>query len=276
MAAPKFDSNTWYQLWVGDGKQSFLSTVAYADSGTKGAVFFNWTDTSSKTQQWQIFQLNSTSWVLRTAEAGPSVYMAAALSNDEITEGKTRPMMARGDIADASAFWTFDSWGDGTYIITNAANGTGYHLNRKDNALMAMSPNISAPQNGQRWQYKSISNIDDKKYSTIDVRTLSYPALDTTYEHANTYAVERSNNSHREHIVRNRNRIHGIRVLPLHSPTIFEFRRDHRFVLRRSFRGRQSRYWRSDRRYRAHRVDCIRPLLVEKKEAKTRTVYTKA
>ncbi len=169
-AVPKFDPNMWYQLWTGNNDaQSYVGTVLYANSGTFGATYFNTTDNNANNQKWQIFQLNSTSWIMRSADGGPNAYQASEFVAAETTQGQTRPCMARGDVAGAGAFWTFTLWGDGTYYLTNAANGTSYHLNRKDTGTMAMSPNITAPQDGQRWQWKTISAINDAKYSTIGV-----------------------------------------------------------------------------------------------------------
>ena len=263
MATPKFDPNMWYQLTMGDTKQSYLGTVLFANSGTRGATYFNTTDTSSKSQQWQVFQLNSTTWVLRTAEAGPSAYMGTTFSSEETTQGKTRPTMLRGDVADASAFWTFESWGDGTYFLTNAANGTDYHLNRKENSLMAMSPNITAPQNGQRWQFKEIDAIDDKKWSAVDVCALSCPPSDTTCRHTNICVAKGSNNSHIEHL---RIRINNIYAVLLNELT-FKPQRKQYLIFRRPLQWRKSSHRRIDRRCRPHRVDCVGSLYVEKAEA---------
>jgi LPXTG-motif cell wall-anchored protein len=77
--------------------------------------------------------------------------------------------MFRGDIATNNVFWTFGAWGDGTYFLTNTANGTDWHMNKKDNGIMAMSPNITAPQNGQRYDFKAVGKIDDARYSSVDV-----------------------------------------------------------------------------------------------------------
>ncbi|OAL48309.1 hypothetical protein IQ07DRAFT_96181 [Pyrenochaeta sp. DS3sAY3a] len=93
-----------------------------------------------------------------------------ASDTDEATAGKTRPMIARGDIADASAYWSISPWGDGTWFMTNAANGTGYHLNREDgNGTLSIDPNITAPQNGQRWGFKEITEINDSRFSTVNL-----------------------------------------------------------------------------------------------------------
>jgi hypothetical protein len=173
MTTPTFDKNQWYYLYVNEDKsKALLGTNLYTESGTKGAVFFNTTNTASNSQRWQIFPVtvnDTTVYTLRCKAGGPNGFMSTAYSETEETEGKTRPSMFRGDVVTKNAYWTFGSWGDGTWYMANAANGTGYHLNRKGSGIMAMSPNVTAPQNGQRWGFATIGKIDDEKYSSIIV-----------------------------------------------------------------------------------------------------------
>jgi hypothetical protein len=177
MTTPKIDTNQWYQLYVNEDKsQSLLGTSLYNKGGTKGAVFFNFTNTASPLQRWQIFPViinSTTAYTIRSKDSGPNGFMGTGYSEDEEVDGKTRPSMYRGDIAGNNVYWSFDSWGDGTSFLTSVANGTTYHLNRKGNGIMNMSPNISAPQNGQRWGFVPIDKIDDEKYSSVNVRRSS-------------------------------------------------------------------------------------------------------
>jgi hypothetical protein len=71
--------------------------------------------------------------------------------NAEITHN-TRPMMIRDDIANNSVYWSFDAWEGSAWFLTNAANDD-QRLNRQGNGLLSMSYNITAPQNGQRWEF---------------------------------------------------------------------------------------------------------------------------
>lgn len=180
MSEPTIDTNQWYYLYVNDDRrQALVGTNLYTSSGTKGAVFFNTTDTSANTQRWQIFPttVNGTRvYTLRSKEGGPNAFMGAGYVQEEDTEGHTRPQMFRGDVADNGVYWNFGGWGDGTWFLSNGINGTSYHLNRKVNGLLAMSPNITAPQNGQRWNMAEIAKIDDEKYSSVNV---SCPNSDT-------------------------------------------------------------------------------------------------
>ncbi|KAL5117566.1 hypothetical protein ACEQ8H_004459 [Pleosporales sp. CAS-2024a] len=140
MAGLSFDTNQWYQMYLGDDKngQSFIGTSLYTGSGTKGAVFLKPSNTSDPVQRWQVFPVtvnDTMMYTFRSNDAGPTGFLATHFTPDEETEGKTRPAMFRGDVAiDYNAFWSIGSWGDGTWFLTNAANGTNYRMNKKDNA----------------------------------------------------------------------------------------------------------------------------------------------
>jgi hypothetical protein len=176
MATPTIDTNQWYQLYTNEDKtSSLIGTSLFNRGGTTGAVFFNTTDTSTNVQRWQIFPVTvngSTAYTIRSKDGGPNGFMGTGFNANGDTATSTRPMMLRGDIANNTVFWSFNSWGDGTWFLTNAANND-QHLNRQGNGLLSMSSNITAPQNGQRWGLASIAKIDDEKYSSVNVRLQS-------------------------------------------------------------------------------------------------------
>jgi hypothetical protein len=178
MSTPKLDTNQWYQICWSENptKQCFVGTWLYngtaAGKNTRGATFLSPTNSSVPDQLWAILpvSVNSTTvYTLRTKDSGPQGFLASEFVAEETTEGSTRPSMFRGDIATNNVFWTFGGWGDGTFFLTNTANGTDWHMNKKDNGIMAMSPNITAPQNGQRYDFKAVGKIDDARYSSVDV-----------------------------------------------------------------------------------------------------------
>jgi hypothetical protein len=173
MAAPTFDKNQWYHLYVnGDKDAALIGTVLFDNAGTRGAVFFKTTNLTEDNQRWQIFPVtvnDTTVYTFRGKTAGPSGFLGTAYREKEDTEGKTAPTMLRGDVATDSVYWSLDAWGDGTFAMSNAANGTGYHMDRAESALVRMNPNITAPQNGQRWSFETIDKIDDVKYSSVSV-----------------------------------------------------------------------------------------------------------
>lgn len=180
--SPTIDTNQWYYLYVNEDKRmAVIGTNLYTGSGTKGAIFFNTTDPSANTQRWQIFPTTVNGnrvYTLRCKEGGPNAFMGAGYVEAEELPSKTRPQMFRGDIvADDGVYWSFSSWGDSTFAMTNGANGTKYNLNKKTNGLLAMDSDIQAPQNGQRWSIAPIAKIDDDKYSSINVgSTYNHPS----------------------------------------------------------------------------------------------------
>jgi hypothetical protein len=174
MTTPKLDTNQWYQICLdGNSKgQCFVGTWLYTGGNTKGATFLNPSNSSKSDQLWAILPVtvNSTTvYTLRTKDSGPNGFLASEYVAEEDTDGKTRPSMFRGDIAVDNVYWLFGGWGDGTFFLTNTANGTDWHMNKKDSGIMAMSPNVTAPQNGQRFGFSAVSKIDDERYSSVNV-----------------------------------------------------------------------------------------------------------
>jgi len=82
---------------------------------------------------------------------------------------KTVPLMTNASISDNSRFWQIEPWGDGSFFLSNAANGTEWHLEKKPNSLMAMSSNITAPQDGQRFSFKQLGQIQNGEFTTVAV-----------------------------------------------------------------------------------------------------------
>ena len=164
-----FDSNYWYQIYANKNKNdSFVGTSLY-NKGISGAVFFNTTDTTEQVQQWQLFPFNSTNYVLRSRDSGPQGYLEAKVSINETTQGVTVPYMRNASTSDNSMFWQVGPWNDGTFYMTNSANGTGWRLNVKSNTLMAMDSDFTPIQDGQRFNFQRLNQINDERYSSVIV-----------------------------------------------------------------------------------------------------------
>jgi hypothetical protein len=170
------DSNRWYALYVNQNKSSTLGCI-YKPGSRSGAITLPSSAPSEEKQRWQIYPLNATTYVLRNQHGGPNTFLGAFFEPKEIAEGQTRPRLARGDIADDTVYWTFGRWGDGTYWMSNGANGTDWHFNIATNNAMTMSRDIAAPQNGQRWGFEAVAVIDDPTFSSVDVRLSPWHAL---------------------------------------------------------------------------------------------------
>jgi hypothetical protein len=271
MTTPKIDTNQWYQLYVNEDKsQSLLGTSFFTKGGTKGAVFFNTTNTTLPSQRWQIFPVtinSTTAYTIRSKDSGPNGFMGTAYSEDEDAEGKTRPSIFRGDVASNNVYWSFDSWGDGTSFLINTANGAAYHLNKKGNGIMNMSPNISAPQNGQRWGFATIDKIDDEKYSSVNVRRSS-----NTWSVMSITDSQTVSWSYAKHV-----KVFHILCDLLHI--ILRIANDCRRagfeppILAGSFHRHQGSYWCCSRSYTSLSPDSVRPTSLEEAEA-TFTVRT--
>ncbi|KAF1917272.1 hypothetical protein BDU57DRAFT_159420 [Ampelomyces quisqualis] len=144
-------------------------------SNTKGAVFMSPNEASATVQRWQIVPVNinqTHAYILRTRESGANGFMGTGYFANEGSEGMTRPSMFRGDVVDNNVYWNFGSWGDGMFYLTNTINGT-YHLNKKNNGIMAMSRDIAVPQNGQRFSFDAVAKVDNEKYSSVNLIGIS-------------------------------------------------------------------------------------------------------
>lgn len=122
-------------------------------------------------EQWQIFPYNSSYFVLRTKESSSIGYLAVAVGTGDVpTPGNTKAITQNYTLCDNSMFWKISPWGDGTFYLSNAQNGTDWHLNVRDNSLISMSSNITAPQDGQRFSFTQLKEaINDPDYSTVMV-----------------------------------------------------------------------------------------------------------
>jgi hypothetical protein len=164
MAVPNFDPNQWYSIFLAGG-QALSGTWLFNRNHTTGALLMKTRDASDWEQLWQIFQVNSTTWTLRSQAGGPTAYLSSKWNASAQTQ--IVPIMAIGDIADTSAFWTFNAWEDTTWKLSNLANGTDNRLQK--NPLLCISSDAPAPPKGQGWNYTAIRAIDDPRYSSVSV-----------------------------------------------------------------------------------------------------------
>lgn len=77
--------------------------------------------------------------------------------------------MRNATLGDDSILWRIPPRGDGAFYMTNAANGTDWHLMVKPGSLMAMSSNITEPQNGQSFSFNATGTINDARFSGVSV-----------------------------------------------------------------------------------------------------------
>lgn len=170
-----FRSSFWYHIYVNTDKSHFLAaTNLFFRNGTMGAVRYNSDATQNATRRWQWYGINSTTYVLRCEESGPDAFLGTKNAPNVKVQGHTQVVMVGGNVINDSVYWTVSPWGDGTFFMTNKENGTDWHLEERGSRSVAMSSNITVPQDGQRWSFMAIEEINDDKFSTISV---SYPNL---------------------------------------------------------------------------------------------------
>ncbi|KAF2653231.1 hypothetical protein K491DRAFT_680723 [Lophiostoma macrostomum CBS 122681] len=172
-----FDKNQWHQLYTNQSDvMSLLGTNLYQD-GKTGSVFFNTTDTDDPRYRWQIFSINSTTYVIRNQDGGGTALLGTAYAPTEDYDGHTRGQMVKGNISDESVYWTITPWNDGTYYMVNEANGTNWHLGNH-NGIIILDSNITKAPDGtapgeQRWTLHPIENatINDSRFSSVELPT---------------------------------------------------------------------------------------------------------
>ena len=172
-AMANLNSSFWYHLYIKrDKTRSLAATNLSSRNETMGATLYKSVDKNNATQRWQWFGINSTTYVLRCEVGGPDAFLGTKHEPSEKTPGQTQAVMVRGDVSDDSVYWTVSPWEDGTFFMTNGENGTDWHLEKMRSGSIAMSSNVTAPQDGQRWSFEAIEAINDDNYSTIQVSYL--------------------------------------------------------------------------------------------------------
>ncbi|KAF2180819.1 hypothetical protein K469DRAFT_591250, partial [Zopfia rhizophila CBS 207.26] len=190
-----FDSNQWYQLLVHQKDDASSTGMNLWSDGKAGAVFFENRNLDKGGQKWQLFPFNSSTYVHRCKEGGPTAFLGANFYFREESG-----YLVKINISQDSIYWTICAWGHGTktmltravYIFPMAQRETDWHLHKKRNSQMAMSSNITTPQNGQRFSFKKIEAINNQTYSAMDTpsSTITSPATPSaTASQTNTTSI---------------------------------------------------------------------------------------
>ncbi|KAB2572674.1 hypothetical protein BFW01_g10282 [Lasiodiplodia theobromae] len=191
-----FDDSKWYQISTPGDVLSFVGTPANTKDNTTsvqpyGPVFLRISNSTDREQQWQIYNVNSTTVVMRTRASGPDNYLSAAVAQDddgEVNAGSTKPIMGNYSLLDSSMFWHIGAWSDGLFWLENAQNGSAWHLNHTGNGYFRMSSNITAPQTGQRFKFTALEDINNDKYSTYSAPGIAAAATATASSSATATA----------------------------------------------------------------------------------------
>lgn len=176
MGSLNLDTNTWYQVTSPQlDDYSMRGTNLWASDGTTGAL---WMDKTNVTGiggfSWQFWPWNSSVYLLRCKDCGSTGYLAVDVGDDgapadQDETGNTILITANYDVGGDSIFWEIKPWDDGTYYFSNLANGSAWRMNALSNTLMVMDSNITSGQEGEHYDFTSLSAIDNSDYSTVDV-----------------------------------------------------------------------------------------------------------
>ncbi|KAF2497516.1 hypothetical protein BU16DRAFT_316254 [Lophium mytilinum] len=168
-----FDPNQWYRVTTGiDVNPGLAMDGTSLYHAGRGSVLFKLTDTTDSEEQWQIFPVNDSTYILRTKASGPGGFLGASYSANETEPGNTRPRMANLTLSDKTMYWSFTSAGNGLFFMSNEQNGTGWRLHMKETGLMSISGNTTATQNEQGFMFKEIGPIDNGEFSSLNVSRL--------------------------------------------------------------------------------------------------------
>lgn len=176
-----YDTNVWYQVNVTEYPgYSFAGNTLTDHDGTTGGAVLVTTDTTDDAQSWQFYPYNSSTYLLRSKASGHDSYLAVTVEGGGSTDpakntpGDTVPEMAWYNITDASMLWEVTPWGDGTYYLSNMANGSSWRLNALDDQRhLVLDSNVTSAQAGEHFTFSSLSTIGSSLYSTYNVSLTS-------------------------------------------------------------------------------------------------------
>lgn len=114
------DGNVWYQ--VIESRVDFNSSMAISN----GIQFI--AASSGNKMYWQFYKLDNGNYALRNQATSIRQQLGTCYVAKEVSSSKTQPCMVDSDGGDESQEWAITNWGDDTYKLTNAKNGTGVSI----------------------------------------------------------------------------------------------------------------------------------------------------
>ena len=179
-----FANDHWYQITLKQfGLEKPLLSLATANTTNNGTspVFMQLTNTSMPNQRWQIWHAQNDSYVLRSGNSGPWGYMVSIANRSDTAGGSSSVLDANSGntvptarnyavITDNAYLWKISPWGDGSFMFTNVANGTDWHLQKEEgHGGMSLSSNVTGQQPGQRFIFNSLEKISKDAFATLQV-----------------------------------------------------------------------------------------------------------
>ncbi|KAF2201967.1 hypothetical protein GQ43DRAFT_370187, partial [Delitschia confertaspora ATCC 74209] len=166
-----FDSNTWYRLTTAAAMGRQLSLTGLRIGPDDGLVACSGSDNDAPSQQWQLFPVGLSTYVLRTKASGPHGYLTIASQNESdipiSTTNVTISQISNSSIK-GNMYWTLLPWGDGTFYFAGQANSSRLHLDFNENGRLSMTSNITQPQPGQAFSFVKVGKVEHTAFSTVD------------------------------------------------------------------------------------------------------------
>ncbi|KAF2014184.1 hypothetical protein BU24DRAFT_211443 [Aaosphaeria arxii CBS 175.79] len=160
-----FRTNSWYRISSAASIKSQKSmTGTNHGAGGEGIVSSAKSDNNLPTQQWQLYPVASSVFMLRTKASGPSGYLGTA--KQMTSEKQIKAWISNS--TNLSMLWRIEPWGDGTFHFSNVEDGAGYHLDLSDPSGVHMNKDIIQPQPGQAISFVRLDDIDDSAFSTVN------------------------------------------------------------------------------------------------------------
>jgi hypothetical protein len=170
-----FDDNRWYQITIPlFPKQSLVGSRSNSSSST-AAVFFHATNTSALTQRWQLFNIETNRYILRSQASGPESYLAIQQTSDSTNKnGGSVAIMRNVNGASDEVFWRILRVQNAGYTLINTANGTNFHLHAENADIVSMTSNNTGDQDDQKFSFTPSPSglINNATFSTIKVCTV--------------------------------------------------------------------------------------------------------
>jgi hypothetical protein len=165
-----FNSNQWYRLYTGSGKNSFWGDIDNSVLETTGSTSIEVAKLGDERQRWQISKFNSTVWKIRFQHGGPNVYLGTK-PNDTTSV----PQPVRDHVSDASVYWTIHPWEDedDRWYLKNLKDGPDYLLTERRQQRVGMDLEITAgDKKDQKWKFEPVAGINDNKFLSESVSLL--------------------------------------------------------------------------------------------------------
>lgn len=170
---PEFDPNRWYEIssTTSIGRIDITGNpwTWWSDQPTlNGTVGLAYEDITNPSQTWQIIRFNSSCHMLRPNASDYQAWLRTGesmLPSMNPSSVNLYPFPNGQNPVNDTIFWQIRAWGDGTYFLTNAANGRDWLLLADyDAARVAMVQNTTMPPLAFRLTFNQLGPIDNQSW----------------------------------------------------------------------------------------------------------------